>query len=140
MRYVVSLLLLAQVLVAQGPRRPRGIYAVVNIQEQNANEMNAKPPITAPAPLENFFIGLFQQLLSNPAVSGLVIYENWSRLNPNPLTDPNPYDWSYLDDAFNQAAAWNLQNPGATPKTIQIVALPGFQTPGWVLNCWRVLI
>lgn len=133
MRYVVSLLLLAQVLVAQGPRRPRGIYAVVNIQEQINVQTAANPSIT-PAELDAYFNNLYQEMFSNPAVSGVAIYENWARLNPNALTAANAYDWSYLDDAFNQAAAWNLQNPAKAPKTIQLVPSPGFQTPQWVLD------
>jgi hypothetical protein len=45
---VLSLLVLAPALVGQPtPRRPRGIYAVVNVQEQAAAEMNANPSITA---------------------------------------------------------------------------------------------
>ncbi len=63
-----------------------------------------------------------------------MLYENWGTLNPNPPTAANAYDWSYIDDAFNQASAWNSQNPAQTPKTIQLVVPPGFQTPPWVLD------
>jgi len=87
-----------------------------------------------PAQLDDYFNGLYQDLLSNPAISGIAIYENWARLNPNPPAAANAYDWSYLDDAFNQASTWNLQNPAQAPKTIQLVPPPGFQTPQWVLD------
>jgi len=128
------LLVLAPAVVAQpSPRRPRGIYADVGIGEILANQESANPSIT-PAEFEAYLISLYQELLANPAVSGLAIWEGWSKLNPNPPTSTDPYDWSYLDDAFNQASAWNSQNPGFAPKTIQLYVLPGFETPQWVMD------
>src|ERR1700693_2845836 len=100
---VLSLLVSVPVWLAQGqttPRRPRGIYAVVNIMEQINVQQKANPSIT-PAQLDDYFNGLYQDLLSTPAVSGLVIYENWATLNPNPPTAANAYDWTYLAEAFN---------------------------------------
>jgi hypothetical protein len=119
--------------VQPAPRSPQGIYALVNIEENITNQENANPSITS-AQLEDYFIGLYQKLLGNPAVSGLVIYENWSTLNPNSPPAANAYDWSYPDDAFTQASAWDSQNPAQAPKTIQLVVSPGFQTPAWVLS------
>ncbi len=116
-----------------GPRRPRGIYAVVNIYESFTNEKNANPFITPPE-LEAYLVNLYKDLLGNPAVSGLAIWESWSIFNPNPPTAANAYDWSYLDDAFNQASTWNSQNPAKAPKTIQLFVTPGFGTPQWVMN------
>jgi uncharacterized protein (TIGR03437 family) len=127
---VLSFLVLAPALLAQ--RRPRGIYAVVSVAEQIGNETNANPSIT-PAQLEAYFINLCQQLFANPAVSGIVIYENWATLNPNAPPAANAYDWTYMDDLFTQAAAWNTQNPAVAPKTIQMVVSAGFQTPAWML-------
>ena len=127
---LLSFLMPAPVLLAQ--RRPRGIYAVVNVQEQITNATNANPSI-APAQLEAFFVNLYQELFGNPAVSGIVIYENWAALNPNAPPAANAYDWTYMDDLFTQAAAWNLQNPALAPKTIQLVIPAGFQTPAWML-------
>ena len=106
------------------PRTPQGIYAVVNIQELTANQQKANPSM-APADLEAYFVNLYQGLLSNPAISGLVLYANWGLLNPNPPSSDSPYDWSLVDDAFGAAAA--------VGKTIQLVVSPGFQTPPWVL-------
>jgi uncharacterized protein (TIGR03437 family) len=131
---VLSFLLLAPALVAQpAPRRPRGIYALVNITEQTNIQTHANPGIT-PAQLEASFVGLYQDLLGNPAISGLAIFVNWDTLNPNPPSAANPYDWSYVDDAFIQVSAWNIQNPAEAPKTIQLDVLPGFQSPQWMLN------
>jgi len=117
----------------QIPRRPRGIYAIVNIPENIKKEQAANPSIT-PSELEAYFVKLYLELLDNPAVSGLALWVNWAELNPNPPAAANPYDWSWLDDAFNQTSAWNGRNPTKAPKTIQLVPLPGFQTPQWVLD------
>ena len=130
---VLSVFVLALPLVAQpAPRRPRGIYAGVNIEENIKKAQAANPSIT-PAELKAYFVNLYQDLLSNPAVSGLGLWENWAALNPNPPAAANPYDWTYVDDAFHQASAWNARNPTKPPKTIQLVPLPGFQTPQWLL-------
>ena len=93
---------LAPVLVAQpAPRRPRGIYAVVNITDNINQQRRANPS----ADLNGYFNNLFQDLLGNPAISGLTLQVHWDTLNPNPPAATNPYDWSYVDDAFNQASA-----------------------------------
>lgn len=112
--------LLAPVLLAQV--RPRGIYAVVNV-EQN---LKAKPPVD--------FNALYQDLLRNPAIAGLTLQVHWDTLNPNPPGGANAYDWITVDDAFNQAAAWNALNPAEAPKNIQLIVTPGFQTPQWMLS------
>lgn len=129
-----AFLLLASALAGQAQqRRPRGIYAVVNVQEQITNATNANPSIT-PAQLEAFFLNLYQELFSNPAISGVALYENWAALNPNAPPAANAYDWTYMDDLFAQAAAWNTQNPSMAQKTVQLVVPPGFQTPAWVMS------
>ena len=116
----LALVLLAPVLLAQV--RPRGIYAVINV-EQN---LKAKPSVD--------FNSLYQDLLNNPAISGLTLQVHWDTLNPNPPGGPNAYDWSTMDDAFNQAAAWNAQNPAMAAKNIQLIVTPGFQSPQWILT------
>jgi len=135
---LLSLLLLAPALddaLAQGNviRKPQGIFAVVNVQENVNFQQSLNPSITADQ-LESYFIGLYQSLFSNPAISGVAIFENWERLNPNAPGGGNTYDWSYLDDAFAQAAVWTAQNPGQPLKTIQLIPLPGFQSPQWVMS------
>ena len=76
-------------------------------------------PSTPPSDLDAQFDSLFQSLLANPGISGLTVGVHWDTINPNPPTAGNAYDWSYLDDAFNQVAMWNTKNPTQTPKTIQ---------------------
>src|SRR6266852_4445832 len=103
---VLSFLLLAPALVAQAPRRPRGIYAVVNVTDNIKQQQKANPSIT-PAQLNAYFDNLYRDLLNNPAISGLTLQVHWDTLNPNPPAATNSYDWSYVDGAFNQASAWN---------------------------------
>ena len=132
----LSLFVLAPALVAQAqqpPRRPRGIYAVVNIEDTINQQRKANPSTTAAA-LNAYFNNLYQDLLGNPAISGLTLQVHWDTLNPNPPTAANAYDWSYVDDAFNQVSAWSVQNPAQTPKTIQLIVSAGFQSPQWMLD------
>jgi hypothetical protein len=130
---VLIFLFLGPPLLAQSaPRTPRGIYAVVNVEENIKKEQAANPSVT-PAELKSYFVNLYKDLLDNPAVSGLALWVNWSALNPNPPSAPSAYDWTVVDDAFSQASAWNSRNPSKPPKTIQLIPLPGFQTPPWLL-------
>jgi hypothetical protein len=70
---VLSFLWLAPDLGAQpAPRRPRGIYAVVNI-EDNVNQQRKTNLSITPAELNAYFDNLFQDLLNNPAISGLTL-------------------------------------------------------------------
>ncbi|HXA68394.1 MAG TPA: hypothetical protein VNV82_24745 [Bryobacteraceae bacterium] len=115
--------MLAPACMAQGqpvPRRPRGIYAVVNIEDNIKQQQKANPSITTAA-LNAFINNLYRDLLSNPAISGLTLQVHWDTLNPNPPSAANPYNWSYVDDAFAQVSAWDAQNPAQIPKTIQLV-------------------
>src|ERR1700733_8395873 len=129
MGYSLSLLLLVQVVVGQTPRRPRGIYAVVNVEDG----VKANPSMTT-AQVDAYFNNLYQGLLSNPAISGLTLQVHWDTLNPNAPGSAAPYLWNYVDDAFAAAAAWNTQNPTQAPKTIQLIVTPGFQSPQWILS------
>jgi hypothetical protein len=89
---------------ASSIRRPRGIYAVVAVEESRP----AKVDLDA--------------LVSNPAVSGLAIRTFWSSLQPA----KDRYDFSILDAAFASASAAH--------KTVQLILVPGFGTPAWVLS------
>jgi hypothetical protein len=61
-------------------------------------------------------------LLANPAVSGLAMRVFWSSLQPA----KDHFDFSTLDAAFAAAAAKH--------KTVQLILVPGFGTPSWVLD------
>ena len=86
-------------------RRPRGIYAVIVL---DAARGSSKADLDA--------------LVSNPAVSGLAIRMFWSSLQPA----RDRYDFGQLDVAFASATA--------ARKTIQLILVPGFGTPAWVLS------
>jgi hypothetical protein len=86
-------------------RKPRGIYAVNGMDEILAGKASD-----------------FDALLSNPAVSGLTVRLFWSDLQPAKAQ----YDFSRLEEAFTIASSKN--------KTIQLMLLPGFGTPRWVLD------
>jgi hypothetical protein len=126
--------LLAQVAGQQvtlpDPRRPRGIYAVVNVEQEIANQ----PAGSTPAQLSAYFNGLYQQVLADPAISGIALQVHWDTLNPNAPGTPNPYDWTYVDLAFYRALIWNIENLIRAPKTIQLIVQPGFQSPQWLLG------
>jgi hypothetical protein len=111
------------------PRIPRGLYIKTNISAEIARQSGATHE-----DLNNYFNNLFQSLVANLAASGLVLQVHWDTLNPNSPDDANAYDWQFLNDAFKQVKAWNDANPDSTPKTIQLVLTPGFQSPKWVLD------
>jgi hypothetical protein len=86
-------------------RRPRGIYAVVAEDESRGADAAELDALT-----------------SNPAVSGLAIRVTWSTLQPA----KDHYDFSRLDAAFASASSKH--------KTVQLILIPGFETPRWVLD------
>jgi hypothetical protein len=94
-----------------------GIYSVVRVEE-------ASKTYDLPT--------LYDTLLGNQAVSGLAIQVHWDTLNPNPPSDPDAYSWGPVDDAFTSVANWNSLNSNSTPKTIQLIVSPGFNSPQWV--------
>jgi len=131
---LLSFLVLAPVLVAQqGPRQPRGVYAVVNVEDAINQAQKSNPSITT-AQLDAYFDTFYQGLLADPAISGLTLQVHWDTVNPNAPPAANAYFWNYVDDASSQVSAWNAQNPYGTPKTIQLIVSAGFQTPQWMLN------
>jgi uncharacterized protein (TIGR03437 family) len=119
----------AQAQVSGGVRRPRGIYTVIDID----GYIDTHAGMTLAEHHEGL-ISLYATALDNPAVSGLAIQMGWHRLNPNPPTSAQPYDWSYLDEVFSSASAWNAAHPSQAPKTIQMILFPGFFTPQWVFD------
>jgi hypothetical protein len=89
------------VLAQSSPRRPRGIYAVVDVADQITKWTQQYPEITE-AQLASGFATPYSDLLLNPAISGLAIQIDWDTLEPDdPRNYDNPYDWSYLQPAFD---------------------------------------
>jgi len=116
------------------PRTPIGIYAVVPVDKEIAVLKEGDPNITV-ADVDAYFYEQYTELFANPAVSGLALQIHWDTLNPYPPSDyPNAYYWDLVDLAFAEAEDWNLQHPDRTPKTIQLILDPGFQSPQWVLD------
>jgi hypothetical protein len=131
---IFSLLLLPPANAQTTPvRHPQGVYSFFIVDLTAGAERTANPSITS-AQLHAYMQKLYATALNNPAVSGLALDNTWSTLNPNPPSDPQPYDLSWLDDAFSTVAAWNAKNPSKTPKTIMLGINSGFNSPQWMLN------
>jgi hypothetical protein len=116
-------------------RLPVGIYAVVPVENRVSEARKNVLPVELFDP-DTYLRGYFQQLLDNPAVSGLAVRVHWKSLNPGPPSNTDPkqgYDWSILQDAFKTIEAWNATHP-KNPKTIQLDITPGFFTPTWVFD------
>ena len=64
----------------------------------------------------------FPVLLQNPAVAGLALRIQWQTMQPQ----PTQYDFSIIQQALSQAAAQN--------KSVQLILLPGFFSPAWLLT------
>jgi hypothetical protein len=79
---VVANALMADVTKSPALRTPRGIYAVVNLNEY-LNGPAYQSEISAEGQ-RAFIQGVYSDLLNNPDVAGIALYENWSVLNPNP--------------------------------------------------------
>jgi hypothetical protein len=87
-------------------RSPRGIYAVVAIDEEGTLDTSE-----------------LKALVSNPAVTGgLTIRVFWSTLQPA----VDRYDFTRLEEAFTVAAAQH--------KTVQLIILPGAGAPSWLVS------
>ena len=111
-------------------RHPQGVYSFFIVDGIAQAQQTANPSITS-AQLHAYMQNLYASALNNPAVSGLALDNTWRTLNPNPPSDPQPYDLSWLDDAFSTVAAWNAKNPSKTPKTIMLGINSGFNSPQW---------
>jgi hypothetical protein len=108
-------------------RAPLGVYAHIDI-ETAINRY--KGPA---AGLRSYLRGLYKGLLADPAISGMLVGQHWDNIQ---LSDPNcifdhscsgdsqGYDWSYLDDAFEEAN-W-------AHKTVQLSITPGTDAPPWL--------
>lgn len=116
----------------QAVRRPLGVYVKVDIEDTIA-DYNA---LTEPKPpLHTYLRSVYAGLLADEAISGITLGAHWSNIEPSDplcvfsqscLGGPDGYDWSYLDDAFEDAILAH--------KSVQLIITPGFDSPQWLLN------
>ncbi len=64
----------------------------------------------------------YTDTIDNPAISGLFLYFDWATLEPS----KGQFDFRLLEEAFKLADSKH--------KTIQLGLLPGFSSPGWLLD------
>lgn len=83
---------------------PRGIYAVIAADEYS------------------YDTNVVNQVLANSSVCGITIRQRWRDVEQ---TEGN-YDFSKINDVISRASALN--------KTVQLIIVPGFYTPDWVLS------
>src|ERR1051326_9124917 len=116
-----STLTSARVMQDTLPRTAAGVYAKVFIDQ--AVSRYTGPPENIHSCLKQ----MYEDLLANPAISGLTIGEHWDKIQLTDSVYPDGYDFSYLDDAFQAAH----DHPG---KSIRLIITPGFDTPKWLLD------
>ncbi|MGB0065674.1 MAG: hypothetical protein WBP85_14625 [Terracidiphilus sp.] len=137
MKFPVRFVLIALLLVYAGPillaqNEPRGIYAVVSVLDEISALQTANPSATQKE-MDAGFDQFYQSLLEESAVAGLTLQVHWDTVNPKPPGHADSYFWNYVDEAFKQARIWNRAHLAETPKTIQLIMMPGFQSPQWLL-------
>jgi hypothetical protein len=129
-------------------RGPAGIYAVVRLTDRIPEAIKIAgmgtlaPCESVPKAVDDALTTYFNYLLGGGApalpLSGLMILAQWQDLSEcDPGTNleslnPGSLRFNYLDDAFKAIEAWNKANPLSTPKTLQLVVTPGFNSPEWV--------
>jgi hypothetical protein len=127
---------------------PRGVYARVavdRIYDQAVGIVGSADPATDAAPgttpisdADKVVLQYLKVLLDDPAVAGIAATLSWDSISlENPGLDPrNPaagaYQWNPVDDVFLAVDRWNRLHPKERPKTIQIIAVPGFNSPSWL--------
>jgi hypothetical protein len=136
-------------------RKPSGVYAKVDVEYVLLNSARllgtayklsqtptqACASIDASADLAALHTALqafYMTLLADPALSGLSAGVYWCRVqlnNPAQICSvngclPDGNDWSFVDDFFAAAAAYNDQY--GTSKTIQLSITPGVYSPAWL--------
>lgn len=104
-RFVFFFLLLILLPSRVQAATPQGIYAVY--------------PINDPS---DYASGTVDQLLGNPAVSGIALRERWMHLEP---TD-GAFQFTRIDEIIAKAAR--------VQKTVQLILIPGFYSPSWLLG------
>ena len=115
------------------PRKPSGVYAKVSIEDAIAGYTG--PPSPTPTVLHTYLHKLYAELLADSALSGLTVGAHWDHIQVSEgfcfhdgscLFGSDGYDWSYLDDAFEEARAAH--------KSVQLIITPGVDSPSWLLD------
>jgi hypothetical protein len=110
---------------------PLGVFVHIDV-EYEIQLFQAESTTAAPLPeavLRSDLKQLEASMLANPAISGILVGENWDHIQTSPpdASDSNAgYDWGYLDDAFAAAAAAH--------KSVQLNITPGFNSPPWLIG------
>jgi hypothetical protein len=102
----------------QNMRWPLGVYVKVDVE----TAINGYPGPVSPSPAElhRYLRKLYAGLLANPAISGITIGQHWDHIQ----VSDNDYDWSYLDDAFEEAHSAH--------KPVQLTITAGVDSPPWL--------
>jgi len=147
--FVASVAGLAQAQPAAELREPQGIYATFLLGDLASAAYAAAydgqtdvPDYPYPAlrekPTNDVIVRYLRKVLDDPNVAGLAPGIGWKLLNPNNPSDPawesEAYSWEPLDDVFTAVDDWNSHHPKKTPKTIQLIVSPGFNSPSWVFG------
>jgi len=138
----------AQGVALQPARVPQGMYARVavdDIYNQAVGVVGSADPASDAAPgtipisdADQVVLRYLKVLLDDPAVAGIAAAIDWSSVSlENPSLDPRhpaagAYQWNAVDDVFIAVDRWNHKHPHKTPKTIQLIMVPGFNSPGWL--------
>jgi hypothetical protein len=129
--WLVTLLVCASLSHADGQayRQPLGVYAKVDIEDLIKGYQGSQP-------VHVYLRHLYGLALADPAISGLTVGRHWDNIQ---LSDSRcifshscapgseeGYDWSYLDDAFEEA--------NSVHKSVQLIITPGFDSPPWLVH------
>jgi hypothetical protein len=109
---ILALLLSAPVVLGQDKAQP----------QKAPTQISPRQPRGIYAVVLAFDHRPYTATIDNPAISGLFLYYDWATLEPK----KGQFDFSLLEEAFKIADSKH--------KTIQLGLLPGFSTPGWLLD------
>ncbi len=103
----------------QRVRTPVGVYVKVDVE----TAINGYPGSVSPSPeeLHRYLRQLYGSLLADPAISGITVGQHWDHIQAS----EGDYDWSYLDDAFDEAHL--------ARKPVQLTITAGVDSPPWLL-------
>src|ERR1035438_4520081 len=109
---ILALLISGPVVLARGKATP----------QKTLKELSPSEPRGIYAVVLAFDHHPYTDTIDNPAISGLFLYYDWATLEPK----EGQFYFSLLEEAFKIADSKH--------KTIQLGLLPGFSSPGWLLD------